>query len=223
MALPPLTLSVAPGRRGRPSLTLCRPSTAEAFSGAGSSPSRHQVARLRRSTIRFPLGGKALFRNFARSGLANEDSQKQTFGAVLLVIGLSFYEWRLWPTTRRRAPRSECPLQSKHPTLIVVARAAKFRRQFLPPNSCGFTPPLAPLRGAGEARPLEIAFNRAVRPADAPRCPVVEFDLIRTHFACRRSKCLRNIVAVSSPAALSPATVPGLFGGGSVSLLRTAH
>jgi len=55
-----------------------------------------------------------------------------------------------------------------------------------------------------------------------PRCPV-EFEPIRTHFARRRPNCLRNIVAVSSPAALSPATVPGLFGGGSVSLLRTAH
>ena len=221
MALPPLTLSVAPGRRGRPSLTLCRPSTAEAFSGAGSSPSRHQVARLRRSTIRFPLGGKALFRNFARSGLANEDSQKQTFGAVLLVIGLSFYEWRLWPTTRRRAPRAECPLQSKHRTLIVVAHAGAHRRKIPPPNLCGFTPPLTPFPAAGKARSLESAFNRAVRPYVPRRS--VEFDPIRTHFARRRPKCLRNIVAVSSPAALSPAAVPGLFGGGSVSLLRTAH
>ena len=96
--------------------------------------------------------------------------------------------WRqrpLWPTTRRRAPRSECPLEGKHRTLIVVAHAGTHRRQFLPPNLCGFTPPLAPFPGAGEARPLEIASNRAVRPY-APRCPVVEFDPVRTHFAPRR-------------------------------------
>jgi hypothetical protein len=56
----------------------------------------------------------------------------------------------LWPTIRRRAPLSQCPLRSKHRTLIVVALraliAAKFRRQLLPPNLRGLTPPLKPGR-----------------------------------------------------------------------------
>jgi hypothetical protein len=90
----------------------------------------------------------------------------------------------LWPTTRRRAPRSECPLEGKHRTLVVVAHAGTHRRQIPPPILCGFTPPLTPFPAAGKARPLEIVFNRAVRPY-APRRPV-EFEPIRTHFARRR-------------------------------------
>lgn len=39
----------------------------------------------------------------------------------------------LWPTTRRRAPRSECPLHSKYRPLILVAHAGAHRRQIPPP------------------------------------------------------------------------------------------